>query len=813
MNFEELQRQLISDDFENQPPDLMERSRTHGETSSQEEEVSNVEFPFDLDDNGRICGRFENDKVINLSKRALSEAEVSVLSKGLKFVSTPKELDYSQIKIDLENFGRRLRLKWWFKDEEDFSEIPVFRPRSKFNPRHKDVAIEVYLSKIEDEIMKLSAVGKNFSNLTREEISALNGLKSDRTIVIKEADKGSGVVVWDREDYIREAEDQLGDPDVYLPLDSDPSDILHNVINQAMGSIRQRGDVDDKTLEYLMVNNPKLGRFYMLPKIHKRLNSIPGRPVISNSGFYTENFSEFLDFHLQPLAKSVRSYIKDTNHFLQKIQSLGNLPEDAILCTIDVVALYPSIPHNEGLRVLRKALDSRADRSLSTDSLMDLAEVVLTNNMFEFNGRFYHQIRGTAIGTKCAPPYSILFLADLEEKLLHSYDFKPSVWWRYIDDVFLIWTHGEEELQKFVDYLNASHHSIKFTAEWSKESINFLDTRVIKKDNTLVTDLYTKPTDTHQLLHRSSCHPYHTKKGIPYGQALRIRRICSEDSSFKEHLASLKSWLMDRGYKGGEIDTQLERVKGLQRDTLLNRESKSKDGTRIPIVLTFHPALNEVHEILRKCENILLVDREHRRVFSGKLFVSFRKAKNFKDTLVRAKLQPENEELVEKGTHKCNGRRCQICPMMQEGSMFYNADDSRFFRNFSGAYDCNSENVVCLLQCTCCNKKYVGSTKTKFRQRFNVYKSYFRTYKQKRLSGNLHTGKPVPQASFFSQFFEQDHRGEFSVKISIIDGAGDVYSLRRKELFWQYKLGVFSPKGLNERVADIELDLFACGSA
>ena len=166
--------------------------------------------------------------------------------------------------------------------------------------------------------MKLSAVGQNFSNLTREEISALNGLKSDRTIVIKEADKGSGVVVWDREDYIREAEDQLGDPDVYLPLDNDPYDILHNVINQAMGTIRQRGNVDDKTLEYLMVNNPKLGRFYLLPKIHKRLNSVPGRPVISNSGFHTEKFSEFLDFHLQPLAKSVHSYIKDTNHFCKR---------------------------------------------------------------------------------------------------------------------------------------------------------------------------------------------------------------------------------------------------------------------------------------------------------------------------------------------------------------------------------------------------------------------------------------------------------------------------------------------------------------
>ena len=141
---------------------------------------------------------------------------------------------------------------------------------------------------------------------------------------------------------------------------------------------------------------------------------------------------------------------------------------------------------------------------------------------------------------------------------------------------------------------------------------------------------------------------------------------------------------MDRGYKVGKIDTQLERVKGLQRDTVLNRESKSKDGTRIPLVLTFHPALNGVHEILWKRENILLVDREHRRIFSGKLFVSFRRAKNFKDTLVRAKLQPVNEELVEKGADKCNGRRCQICPMMQEESISYNAEDSRFLGTFRG---------------------------------------------------------------------------------------------------------------------------------
>ena len=61
-----------------------------------------------------------------------------------------------------------------------------------------------------------------------------------------------------------------------------------------------------------MVNKPKLGRLYLLPKIHKRLNSEPGRPVISNCGYYTENISSFLDFHLQPLARKVKLKIQMT---------------------------------------------------------------------------------------------------------------------------------------------------------------------------------------------------------------------------------------------------------------------------------------------------------------------------------------------------------------------------------------------------------------------------------------------------------------------------------------------------------------------
>ncbi len=111
----------------------------------------------------------------------------------------------------------------------------------------------------------------------------------------------------------------------------------------------------------------------------------------------------------------------------------------------------------------------------------------MKNNYFGFNNTFYRQLRGTAIGTRCAPPYAILFQAELENCLLqHAVD-KPMLWWRYIDDIFLVWQNGEDKLLEFVSYLNSAHSTTKFTAEWSKSSVNVLDARVVKKDNTIVT--------------------------------------------------------------------------------------------------------------------------------------------------------------------------------------------------------------------------------------------------------------------------------------------------------------------------------------
>ena len=121
--------------------------------------------------------------------------------------------------------------------------------------------------------------------------------------------------------------------------------------------------IDGKTYKYLTSNpNLRAGRFYLLPKIHKLGN--PGRPIISSNGHPTERISEFVDYHLKPLAQTLPSYIKDTPDPLLQLQNLGQLPENAIFVTLDVSTLYTNIPHKESEEACRHFLNTRPQKSI-----------------------------------------------------------------------------------------------------------------------------------------------------------------------------------------------------------------------------------------------------------------------------------------------------------------------------------------------------------------------------------------------------------------------------------------------------------------
>ena len=159
---------------------------------------------------------------------------------------------------------------------------------------------------------------------------------------------------------------------------------------------------------------------------------------------------------------NVPSVIKDTSDFLQKLESLGHIPSTAILCTIDVIGLYPHIPHGEGLGAF-----NRAEWELPVEDLVSLARLVLENNYFEFDEKIFRQKLGTAIGTKFAPGFANIFMGHLEEKFLETCELKPWVWWRFLDDIFVIWLHSEE-LNYFLLRLNSFHENIKYTWDISR---------------------------------------------------------------------------------------------------------------------------------------------------------------------------------------------------------------------------------------------------------------------------------------------------------------------------------------------------------
>ena len=165
---------------------------------------------------------------------------------------------------------------------------------------------------------------------------------------------------------------------------------------------------------------------------------------------------------------------------------------------------------------------------------------------------------------------------------------------RFIDDIFFIWTHGREELDKFLEFCNNSRHGMVFeTSEdsVSTERVPFLDVLVILRDGVLHTDLYTKPTDKFQYLNFKSSHPYHQKTSLPYALALRIRRICTYNTDFKRHCDDLTDHLRKRGYKLGLIKEGIRKAAALTREESLRLTSTNKLNDRMVFSTSYNPKI------------------------------------------------------------------------------------------------------------------------------------------------------------------------------------------------------------------------------
>ena len=115
----------------------------------------------------------------------------------------------------------------------------------------------------------------------------------------------------------------------------------------------------------------------------------------------------------------------------------------------------------------------------------------------------------------------------------------------------------ENKLKSFILKINKVHPTIKFTVQWSKASINFLDVTVSLIEEVTETDLYVESTDSHQYLQSTLCHPFHCRKGIPYSQALKLNCICSETNYFDKRYNDLERFLLERGYSSKLVGKEI----------------------------------------------------------------------------------------------------------------------------------------------------------------------------------------------------------------------------------------------------------------
>ena len=239
----------------------------------------------------------------------------------------------------------------------------------------------------------------------------MKSLKANGDIIIKKADKGSAVVIQDKIGYINEGLKQLNDTNFYKQIDFDMTPYHNDLVASKINEMRTLGEITQKCADYLITDHPRTANFYLLPKIHRGKIPPPGRPIVSANECPTERISQFVDHFIRPLVPKLKSYIKDSGHFLNLLDEV-TLPDNIILCTLDVTSLYTNIPNEEGISAVRKTVFTSRDhmQNPTNASICALLRLVLPCNNFQFDNKHYLQVGGTAIGTKLAPSFANIFV-------------------------------------------------------------------------------------------------------------------------------------------------------------------------------------------------------------------------------------------------------------------------------------------------------------------------------------------------------------------------------------------------------------------
>ena len=318
------------------------------------------------------AGNLRDRWVMNLSRIPLTEAQENLLAHGPNFAITPRNPPIGEYIAAVEQTCQNLAQG---EAEELRGEVKAV-PKKCQPPRN---------------------------NITKEEQKALNELRKDSSRVILTADKGTCLVVMDRDEYIKKAEELLKE-DTYKIMAGDPTNKQKNKLIQLLKKIKAEGRINEECYRKMYPTGAGTSKFYGLPKVHKA--GVPLRPIVSSRGSVSYNTSKELARILKPMAGRSTISVQNTMDFVEQVKNIKLQPHECIV-SYDVKALFTSVPTKSAVNIIMQLLEDDKElqqrTTMTVQNIICLLEFCINNTNFIFQGNYYEQTEGAAHGFTTQP--------------------------------------------------------------------------------------------------------------------------------------------------------------------------------------------------------------------------------------------------------------------------------------------------------------------------------------------------------------------------------------------------------------------------
>ncbi|CAF3531822.1 unnamed protein product [Rotaria socialis] len=539
-------------------------------------------------DSYSITGRgFLAPAIINQANIKLTEQEHQLLRLGPRFIFDDPKTAARRRTTELATLKRKLEARFFEKKvrpgrpvEQFIAELDVLLQNLHNIPTTNKKRIQFNRARTNKSFDNLSSIiqpsqSSQSQTIIRPKIKTNYGRTIKRlkykihlaNTVLRKTDKSKVFHLGKVDHYQKKSEEYMEKTKAYQCLGIiDPLPDLIQRTNKYLLDLRLAKWITQKQYEQLSIkpNEVELAHLYYLPKAHKP--GTPLRPIISGLKHPTIKISKYLDDLLRPIfdQMALNSTVTSGFELVKKLQewSTVNMCQDTTFCTIDVTDLYTMVPQIEGVLSLRKMLDHlklKEVGKLKVETIIRLSRFVMTNNYFSYNGQFYHQVRGGAMGSPLTLTISNCYMYFFERQIVNQIRNSGGLYFRYIDDIFITINWPARHLLKQIERWNKFDENINLSANIGS-AVNFLDLNMENKNGQLITMVYQKPSYEPYYLPFNSIHPLHMKKNIPFAMLLRAFRYCSTFETYLNEREKLRMALLLNKYPNKIIDEQFNNM-------------------------------------------------------------------------------------------------------------------------------------------------------------------------------------------------------------------------------------------------------------